>query len=91
MVEILKQGQYQPLSVDKQVILIYAATQGFVDALPTASLGRYEKELYEFLTRKYPQIYTEIETKKALTDDIKKILVDALKEFQQIFDPSKKA
>ena len=91
LVEILKQGQYQPLSVDKQVILIYAATQGFVDALPVSSLGRYEKELHEFLARKYPQIYKELETKMALTDEIKKMLGDALKEFAQIFDPNKKA
>ena len=45
LVELLKQGQYQPLSVEKQVVIIYAGTNGFVDELPLAALKKYEQEL----------------------------------------------
>ncbi len=91
LVELLKQGQYQPNSVEKQVITIFAGTNGYLDTIPTKQVGRYEKELHEFVTRKYPQLYTDIATKKVLADDIKTTLVSALKEFGTVFDPNKKA
>jgi len=89
LVEILKQGQYAPMSVEKQVVIIYAATQGHVDSIPTNKLGRYEKEMFEFLERKHNGLFGDIVAKKALTDEIKKTLNEALKEFGGIFDSSK--
>jgi len=53
-------------------------------------VGRYEKEMHDFIARKYPAIYTDIATKKALTDEIKATLNGALKEFSLVFDPNKK-
>src|SRR5438067_3709371 len=60
MVELLKQGQYQPLSVEKQVLILYAVTSGYADALPVDSLGRYERELYAFIDARHAGLFTEI-------------------------------
>jgi len=91
LVELLKQGQYEPMPVEKQIIIIYAGTQGYVDEVPTKLLLRYETELFEFIERKYSQFYGEIAAKKVLSDDLKKALNEALKEFKVIFDTTKKA
>ena len=85
LVEILKQGQYQPLSVERQVIIIYAGTNGFVDHLPESALRKYEAELSRFLENRHPDIYEDIRTKKELTDDLKTRLDAALKEFNESF------
>src|SRR3982075_75508 len=57
LVEILKQGQYVPIPVEKQVVIIYAATKGYVDHLEVAKLAAYEKGLYAFLEAKYPAVF----------------------------------
>ena len=85
LVEILKQGQYQPLSVERQIVIIYAGTNGFVDHLPESALRKYEAELSRFLENRHPAIYEDIRTKKELTDDVKTRLDAALKEFQETF------
>ena len=58
MTELLKQGQYQPLSVEKQVLILFSVTNGFADALPIESLGRYEQELYAFVEARHPELWT---------------------------------
>jgi F-type H+-transporting ATPase subunit alpha len=91
LVEVLKQGQYQPLPVEKQVIRIYAATmkdpqgQGWIRNVPVEQVGRYMKELMEFLDARHPQIAKTIAEKKALDDGIRKSLDAALSEFRGIF------
>lgn len=85
LVEILKQGQYQPLSVERQIIIIYAGTNGFVDHLPESALKKYEADLSRFLENRHPDIYDDIRTKKELTDDLKTRLDAALKEFNESF------
>ncbi len=90
LVEILKQGQYQPMPVERQIVIVYAATQGFTDDIPTKTLGVFEKKLSEFLDRKYANLFKEITEKKVLSDDLKKGLNEALKEFKTVFDPNKK-
>jgi F-type H+-transporting ATPase subunit alpha len=91
LVELLKQGQYQPVSVEKQIMIIFAGTNGYLDTIPPNQVGRYEKEFHEFLARKYSSLTGELAEKKALTDEIKAKLVTALKEFGTLFDPEKKA
>jgi F-type H+-transporting ATPase subunit alpha len=91
LVEILKQPQYAPMAVEKQVVLVYAATQGYCDELPTKSLGQYEKELFDFIDTKNAKIWEDLRSKKALTDDIKNPLNELLKQFNAIFNPNKKA
>jgi F-type H+-transporting ATPase subunit alpha len=89
LVELLKQGQYQPVKVEEQVVAIFAATNGYMDALPDASVKRYEKEMVQFLKQKYSTILKSVDEKKQVTDDTKKDLVTALKEFGAIFQPTK--
>ncbi len=85
LVEILKQGQYQPLSVERQIVIIFAGTNGFVDHLPESALKKYETELSRFLESRHPTIYEDIRTKKELTDDLKTSLGAALKDFNEGF------
>src|SRR5262245_61237958 len=85
LVEILKQPQYQPLAVEKQVAIIYAATKGFLDGGAIEEVRRYEEELYRFVETRYPQVFTGIAEKKILDDEIKSALEGALAEFNQQF------
>jgi F-type H+/Na+-transporting ATPase subunit alpha len=92
LVEILKQGQYVPQGVERQILIIYAATKGFVDDLPVDVLGRYERELNGYVDSKFPELLGKIVKKKELSDDITAELDKALKQFAGIFmvDDSKK-
>jgi len=83
--EIMKQPQYQPLAVERQVVLIFAATNAYLDDLPTTSLRRYEDELMVFLDTQYPNLLEKIRTDKKLTDDIKSLAVEALDKFTEGF------
>jgi F-type H+-transporting ATPase subunit alpha len=85
LVELLKQGQYVPLAVEKQVVIIYAGTQGFVDSLPVESLHQYEQELYRFIDENEPDIWEEIRSKREINDETKKKLDQALKTFGKKF------
>jgi F-type H+-transporting ATPase subunit alpha len=81
LVEILKQPQYQPLAVEKQVVIVYAATKGFIDAVAIEDVRRYEDELYRFLESRHPGVLNGIAEKKTLDDALKASLEAALKEF----------
>jgi F-type H+-transporting ATPase subunit alpha len=85
LVEILKQGQYVPQPVERQILIIYAATQGFVDDLPVSELGRFEHELSKYIESKQPEIFTDIMTKKVLDDDLKKRMNKAIEKFKKSF------
>jgi F-type H+-transporting ATPase subunit alpha len=89
LTELLKQAQYVPLPIEKQVVIVYAGTQGFVDKLPVESLRQFEVELYRYLDKKHPDIWEDIRTKRELTDDLKKKLDKALKKFSKGFVASK--
>jgi F-type H+-transporting ATPase subunit alpha len=85
LVEILKQPQYQPLAVEKQVVIVFAATKGFLDAVGVEELRRYEEELYRFIETRYPNVFTGIAEKKILDDEVKAALAGALTEFNHQF------
>jgi len=85
LVEILKQGQYVPLPVEKQALIIYAATNGYVDGYPVEVLGRYEEELYHFMDNRYAELVKALAEKKEITDEIKPKLDDALATFKSEF------
>jgi len=89
LMEVLKQPQYQPLPFERQVVMIFLGTQGLLDELPTSSIRRFEGEFLEYLERQYSALLPEIASKKVLSDDSKKRLADAAKEFKAIFDPNK--
>src|SRR6059036_758712 len=85
MVELLKQGQYQPLAVEKQVVTIFAGTQGLLDDLPVDAVREFETFFYAWLERRAPQILTEIRDRKELSDaareSLTKAVTDAKTEF----------
>jgi F-type H+-transporting ATPase subunit alpha len=91
LVEVLKQPQYQPLPVEKQVIIIYAANNGFLDAIPVEQVRDYEIELYKFLDTRRGQLLATVAGRKELADDIKKELNQTLDEFSKQFTASRKA
>lgn len=85
LVEILKQPQYRPIPNEKQVLIIFAANNGYVDDYPVASLRRYESELYSFFDGRKADVLAEIRDKKAIDDDLKGKIVAALEEFKKEF------
>jgi F-type H+-transporting ATPase subunit alpha len=88
LVEILKQPQYEPLPVERQVAIIFAGTNGLLDAVPTSEIRRYEEELYRFLETRRPAILTGIAEKKQMDDQLKRELTAALQEFGKEFKAS---
>jgi F-type H+-transporting ATPase subunit alpha len=85
LVELLKQGQYQPLPVEKQILIIYAGTNGFVDDLPLTALKKYEQELYSFIELKHPEVFSDIIKKRELDGELRGKLNKALEEFKTVF------
>jgi F-type H+-transporting ATPase subunit alpha len=85
LVELLKQGQYEPLPVEKQILIIYAGTNGLVDELPLTALKKYEQELYSFIESKHPDIFADILKKRELDGDLRAKMNKALEEFKAIF------
>ncbi len=85
LTEILKQNQYSPLPVEKQVVIIFAATQGYLDGLPVDSLQRFEAELYENMELRHKNILDGIADKKELTEDLSSQLHAILKELTAAF------
>jgi F-type H+/Na+-transporting ATPase subunit alpha len=87
LVEVLKQPQYKPLSVEKQIMIIYAGNNGYLDDFPESSLKKYEEELYPFIEEKFPEIERELKEKKELDSSLKEKIEKALKEFNSQFTP----
>ena len=85
LTEILKQPQYQPLPVEKQVIIVYAATNGYLDSIAVEKLRRYEDDLYRLLDARHPALLTSLRQEKALSDDIKRNLNATLDDFGKQF------
>ena len=85
LVEILKQPQYEPQAVEKQVLIIYAATTGQVDDIPESQVRRYETELYRFVENRHPDLFEDIRTKKQLDDEIKAKADKVFAEFRETF------
>jgi len=85
LVEILKQPQYDPLSLEKPVTILYAGTKGFLDKYPTEVLGKYEAGLYPFMESKYPQVFSELAEKNEISDDLDKTMADALAAYDEEF------
>ncbi len=78
MVELLKQGQYSPQSVERQIAIIFAGTQGLLDDMPVDQIREFETFLFGFLDRKHAQVLADIANKKELTDDLRAALTTAI-------------
>ncbi len=90
LVEILKQPQYQPLPMEKQVTILYAGTRGFLDNYPLDVLAKYEQGLYKFIEEKYPQLFKDLADKKVITDDLDKLMTKALTDYDGEFKETTK-
>jgi F-type H+-transporting ATPase subunit alpha len=88
LVEILKQGQYQPMPVEKQVVIIWAATNGYADDLPVAQVRRFEAELMAYLDVNAPEVLRGIRDTKVLSDDAKAQLKAQVAAFKETFQAS---
>ena len=91
LTELLKQPQFQPLPMEKQVILIFAGTNGYLDPVPVSEVRRYEKDLYSFLDLRQGDLLRQVAEQKdikgELTDKIKAVLA----EFAEVFQTEKPA
>jgi len=85
LMEILKQPQYQPMPVEKQILIIYAGTNGWLDEYPVEVLQRYEKELFRFVENRYPEVLKEIKEKKEIADELAEKIDKILSEFKEEF------
>lgn len=85
LVEVLKQPQYQPMPAEKQILIIYAGTRGFLDKYPVEAVQRYEKELFEFVETKYKDIFSELKAKWVIDEELDKKIENALKDFDTVF------
>src|SRR5437867_3660701 len=83
LTEILKQPQYQPMDVEKQVLVIWAANNAYTDDVPVADVRAFEAELLRFVENSHPGILQRVRDQKAITDDIQKDLEQSLKDFKE--------
>ncbi len=81
LTEALKQGQYEPIPVEKQILIVYAGNRGFLDPFPVAEVRNYERKLYEFVEKKHPDILVKLREKKHIDQALDERIAAALKEF----------
>jgi F-type H+-transporting ATPase subunit alpha len=85
LVQILKQPQYTPLSLEKQVSILFAGTRGYLDKYPVDVLGKYEAGLYTFITDRFPQVFKGLADEKVITPALEKLLNEALTAYDEEF------
>jgi F-type H+-transporting ATPase subunit alpha len=88
LVELLKQGQYAPLPVEKQIVSVFIGTNDYLETIEVKDIKRFEKEFHEYVELKYPQIYENIRSTKELKEDTVELLKKAADEFLQKFNKS---
>jgi len=89
LTEILKQDQYVPISVEKQVLIIFAGTRGFLDEIEVSHIKRYEKELFEYFEKEHSDLLKEIKDKKEIDEKMEEDLGIVMKEFTEKFKEEK--
>jgi F-type H+-transporting ATPase subunit alpha len=88
LVEILKQPQYQPMAAEKQVMILFAGTYGYLDEWPVESVKIYETQMLGFMEKKYADLMEEIKEKNLISDDLEERLRKAFDEFKAVFQPA---
>ena len=83
--EILKQPQYQPLTGEKQVAILYAGTKGYLDNYPKDVVAKYEAGLYPFLDNRFPELLPGIAEKSDITDELEELMKKALEAYDEEF------
>jgi len=86
--EILKQGQYVPVPVEKQVLSVYISTNNYLENIPLKDIKRFEAEYLEYVETKYPEILEEIRKEKSLSDTLIEKIVKSVTEFLTKFKTS---
>jgi F-type H+-transporting ATPase subunit alpha len=87
MVELLKQPQFQPMPAEKEVVVLYAGTRGFLDKYPVSSVLDYEAKLLDFIENRYPEILKKIKDERDISPELDKEIRTALEEFEKIYKP----
>ncbi|MBI9089747.1 MAG: F0F1 ATP synthase subunit alpha [Desulfobacterium sp.] len=85
LVELLKQPQYKPLPMERQVLALYAGTKGYMDEFPKDDVGKYEAGLYPFVEASFPEVFTGLVEKQAITDDLEVSIKKALEAYKVEF------
>ena len=88
LVEVLKQPQYQPMDAEREVMILFAGANGYLDEVPEASVLEYEGQMLEFMDSKYPELLAEIKEKGDISDELSEKMKKALDEFKNVFQPS---
>ena len=91
MVELLKQGQYVPLPVEKQILIIHAGSAGHLDDLPVESLNRFEQALYHFAETRHPDLFKQLVEKKEITEALRALIDQCIEECKAEFAATAKA
>ena len=85
LVELLKQPQFKPLPMEKQVVILFAGTKGYIDKYPKEAVNKYENGLYDFIDNRFPEIFTDLVEQQAITSDIEAKLKKALDAYDEEF------
>ncbi|MBW1680060.1 MAG: F0F1 ATP synthase subunit alpha [Deltaproteobacteria bacterium] len=88
LVEVLKQPQYVPMTAEKQVSILFAATQGYLDEVPVEQISTYESQLLEFIEGKHPELLAELKEKNDISDELEGKMKAALDEFKGVYQPA---
>ncbi len=91
LTEMLKQNQYDPLPMEKEVLIIFAGNEGYFDKLEVSQVKQFERELYAFVEARHRDLLDEIRTRREIPDDLRKRLLETLASFAQTFAPSEVA
>ena len=89
LVEILKQPQYQPLPMEKQVSILYAGARGFLDPIPVDMLADYERELYTYIEQSAPAVFDGLKEKEQIDDELEALMKNTLTAFNETFTSSR--
>jgi F-type H+-transporting ATPase subunit alpha len=89
LVEVLKQPQYQPLPMEKQVSILYAGARGFLDTIPVDMLADYEKELYNYIEQQAPAVFDGLKEKQAIDSELEELMKSTLTSFNESFKSAK--
>jgi F-type H+-transporting ATPase subunit alpha len=88
LVELLKQGQYSPVPVERQIVSIFLGTKGYMDSIPVGDVKRFEKEAMEFFEVKHNDIFETLKKEKAISDELENKIVNAAEDFLKVFKKS---
>jgi F-type H+-transporting ATPase subunit alpha len=91
MVEILKQDQFAPLPVERQILIVFAGVNGLVDDLPAEAIRAFEQGLIRFVETRYPEIYRELSAKREIGEDLRRKIEQAIREYKEEFKTQKAA